>query len=483
MKIRRNTPCPCGSGKKHKHCCEGQRDWETIFQSSSALVRNLTIRGKNLLFLDGLAGILDLDPAGGQIDWPALKSRITEDHVAAIFSLVRDIWPNGHDLNRVLADAGDLPGVYTGSYVPESVTQGLARHSLYSDTILMFDPFIYPGNQYPEYDPLQRPDRYVSNTIKCLYIWLSLSSWIYAGILKMIRSPSDFDSDLRWDSWQEENRREKDHPELRNMIEEMVKNPDTLVGDPKWMREYILLSSPDDVVVEQLSEGGYSKPEIESFLRYRESKKRAHPYYTERRQDELHISSFGECHSVARRVANTVGGFMLTDSSVKWRMIELERKDTGADLGLWEPFASAVQRTDLKYLDGIPLNRCLELRQDGLLDGMRTFLRQVWSSSRTDGDFSRAAAEQFAGELDAQVAVADAEWRKIDTKLAQWFVGEVAAGLATAPSIGLANAGWVGASLVVLGGAHLADAHRKRRNLPERLPGAFFIEPRRTHLR
>lgn len=27
--ISRNDPCPCGSGKKHKHCCEGAPDPRT----------------------------------------------------------------------------------------------------------------------------------------------------------------------------------------------------------------------------------------------------------------------------------------------------------------------------------------------------------------------------------------------------------------------------------------------------------------------
>lgn len=24
---RRNDPCPCGSGRKYKHCCEGETSW------------------------------------------------------------------------------------------------------------------------------------------------------------------------------------------------------------------------------------------------------------------------------------------------------------------------------------------------------------------------------------------------------------------------------------------------------------------------
>lgn len=36
MSVGRNEPCPCGSGKKHKHCCAGKKErtpqsmWTTV---------------------------------------------------------------------------------------------------------------------------------------------------------------------------------------------------------------------------------------------------------------------------------------------------------------------------------------------------------------------------------------------------------------------------------------------------------------------
>ena len=32
VKVGRNDPCPCGSGKKYKHCCEGKRGKLTPLQ-------------------------------------------------------------------------------------------------------------------------------------------------------------------------------------------------------------------------------------------------------------------------------------------------------------------------------------------------------------------------------------------------------------------------------------------------------------------
>lgn len=31
MKPQRNAPCPCGSGSKYKHCCEGKKTQQPIW--------------------------------------------------------------------------------------------------------------------------------------------------------------------------------------------------------------------------------------------------------------------------------------------------------------------------------------------------------------------------------------------------------------------------------------------------------------------
>ena len=41
MSVGRNEPCPCGSGKKHKHCCAGKKErtpqsmWTTVLVAFS----------------------------------------------------------------------------------------------------------------------------------------------------------------------------------------------------------------------------------------------------------------------------------------------------------------------------------------------------------------------------------------------------------------------------------------------------------------
>jgi hypothetical protein len=476
--IGRNSHCLCGSGKKYKKCCLGKKDWEKIIQQPD-FTKHLTVRGKNTLFLNGVASILGLDPAQRQFEWSLLKERMTPDRVGKIHQHLAEVWPSADDLERLLKEVGSLSGLYSGTYTPDAIIRSVTRHALYSDSIMLFDPLIYPGSVRPEFDPIIHPEKHVSQTIKGLYIWFSLAPLLSSGILKIIRSPADYDHALRWNSLLEEEDRVKRHPELKELIDKFVKTADIKDGEFGWMTEYFELSLSDEQVFELMKPHGFSKEELDCFLQYRERKKRSHPFYTERRHDELWMATQGECYGMARCVAEMSGAFLLTDNQVRWKMIEIDRREAKVDDSGWEPFASGVQNSALKYLKDISLNDCLKLRSDGLLDRMRSFLRRVWAKSQIGSEFSKATAEQFTAELSDEIAAAEAEWEKIDANLFKWFAGEFAATLAAAPSIGLANAGWLAASLSILGIANLTEAQISRRNLPRRMPGAFFLEPQK----
>jgi len=481
VKIGRNLPCPCGSGEKYKSCCEGKKDWGKLSMSGD-FPRHLTLRGKNLYFLHGAASILGINPLREKINWPDLKKRITPEHVGRIYELVKMVWPSASDLKRALeAEREDLSGIYIGDYTPEDIIQNITRHALYSDSIYIFDPLTYPGSLRPEFDPITYPEKHVSQTIKCLFIWLSLAPLIESGILRIIRSPADFDHAMRWDSLITEQQRFAQHPELdklkKKVAEETVAAKS---GETGWMTEWAILSYPDEAIIEMLEENGHEQEEIARYLIYRKTLKDSHPYYTDRRSSELIQATIGECHCMARHVAEMSGSFLLTDNPVRWKVIEIERMDAQVNDSVWEPFAATMQNAPLKYLNGVSLENCLKLRDDGLLLRMRSFLRLVWARSRIGEDFSRATAEQFSAELGEEVAAAETEWKSIDKKLTTWFAAEAAAALAAVPTIEIASSGWLAASLGVAGMANLADAHMRRKGLIQKMPGAFFLEPKKA---
>lgn len=52
MSVARNAPCPCGSGRKHKHCCAGKTPWHKQPAVTGGLVGVVLLIG---LVLAGMA--------------------------------------------------------------------------------------------------------------------------------------------------------------------------------------------------------------------------------------------------------------------------------------------------------------------------------------------------------------------------------------------------------------------------------------------
>src|SRR5438046_2546856 len=105
MKIPPNNPCPCRSGKKFKKCCRGHVDWESIFDDPRKdPAEYLSLRGKNIFFLERIADALQLDKLHSPIDRPSFKRKFTANAVRAIAEAIVVTWPSGKDLKRALSE-------------------------------------------------------------------------------------------------------------------------------------------------------------------------------------------------------------------------------------------------------------------------------------------------------------------------------------------------------------------------------------------
>ena len=146
IKIGRNDPCPCYSGLKYKQCCEGKIDWESILKrGDNSYIKYLSTRGKNLTFIEKIAGILQLDNID-EYSNEKFKKAFTPNAVRNIYDLIPKIWPDYDDLERILKlESNLLTSLYIGNYTPATISNGIKRHSLYNEKILLIDPFQDPG--------------------------------------------------------------------------------------------------------------------------------------------------------------------------------------------------------------------------------------------------------------------------------------------------------------------------------------------------
>jgi tetratricopeptide (TPR) repeat protein len=58
MKPSRNDPCPCGSGKKYKHCCERKSESRPIFSASESSQLQLLLNAKKYAEIEAKAAVL-----------------------------------------------------------------------------------------------------------------------------------------------------------------------------------------------------------------------------------------------------------------------------------------------------------------------------------------------------------------------------------------------------------------------------------------
>src|SRR5713101_7588440 len=101
-KIKRNQPCPCLSGEKFKSCCFGKVDWEAMIQHGRAYRPFLSVRGRNLYFVNRISEALQLDTLGKARSLKDYKAAFTADAVRKIHEAIMEVWPPNIDIFEVL---------------------------------------------------------------------------------------------------------------------------------------------------------------------------------------------------------------------------------------------------------------------------------------------------------------------------------------------------------------------------------------------
>jgi len=484
FKVKRNDACPCESGKKYEKCCEGHLDWNKVYRSESDWRQHLSIRGRNIYFVNRLRDILQLDTIAKARSLKDYKNAFTANAVKKIHEAVMEIWPPDIDIVTTLGRAStEVSGLYIGDYGPEYIFKGIVRHSIYANKILIIDPFVYPRSVRDQFNPIIEPEQYRSQTLKNTNFWFALLPWIEAGIVEVIRTPADFDHQLNWESLKRQQKKFEENMELKKALEDSVQELEKRHMDKRSYQQ-LLLGAPDFYIKRlfdelDLGKNGYS---AEAFLEYINRERERDPDFLEpidpdSKSGHLHMMTTGSSYDIAQLTASITGSYLVTDLPSKWREIEIDRDSHHAENKVWTPFSKAIQNANLRYLNGLRLDHALTLRMEGRLHSLRTFLRRVWKDACTEDPFDETNAYLLAEELHEKVQEAEEEWKKIDQDLIKIIGVELSAGfLAAGPLIAAGHAEFLAAAAVTIGATTLAASTAKRRRFPDRFPAAFFMK-------
>ena len=481
-KVNRNDACPCLSGEKYKKCCLGKVDWEAVFREDLDERPYLSVRGRNLMFVKRVLDILQLNSPREIQSLKDYKSAFTPKAVREIHEVALDVWPQNIDIVAALKrSSGTVSGLYIGDYSPDYLTRAIVRHSIYANKILLVDPFIYPASVRDEYNPILNPEPYRAQTLRNVNLWFSLLPWVQAGLVELIRPPSDFDRRLNWTLMTAERKKFDEMEELKKASGESVDEL-SVRHKQKLMNQQLLLGAPDSYIRHMFEELGLGKDglSVEDFLKSIHEEREQDPDFLEpmepNAEGQFHIMSTGTSYLSAKITAGITGSYLFTDLFVRWREIELDRESQSAENQVWAPFAKALQNTSLRYLNNLQLQHALTLRREGRLEALRGFLLRVWKAASTANPFDAANAVLLAEELGQRIRDAEQEWKKIDDEVLKFAAPVAATGLlAAGPLIAAGHGYFLAAAVAAAGLGPLVDSTRKRRTFPDRFPAAFFM--------
>ena len=444
----------------------------------------LSVREKNLAFLDRLGEVFYLDADHKPKPLSEYKRAFTTGRVRDIHEEVVRLWPKTMDINKTLAETrASVSGLYIGDYTPEQLLQGIVRHSLYAEKLLIADPFTYAHSVRPEYNPTLNPEQYRTQTLRNVNLWLRLAPWIKAGIVEIIRTPDDFSHQLKWDALKEQQKKFAESPELQDAARITVEELKARHTE-KWKYRDLVLSLPDKPLLQKLAEledpaKGITK---EALLEHVRKQRAEDPDFldvagTGEENAQLQMMSTGAAYNMAKLTASLTGSYLVTDLTVKWREIELDRAGRSAETDVWSPFAKSFQEVELRYLNNVSIEDAFRLREEQRLSTLRTFLRGVWKQACDPASFDKVNGRLLADELAAGVAKARAEWDKIDQDLLKTAVaGTGASLLAAGPMIASGHGLFLAAAAIAGGIGSLAAAARGRKSFPDEFPAAFFLK-------
>jgi hypothetical protein len=361
--------------------------------------------------------------------------------------------------------------LYLGEYEPELMLENVFRFCLYTDEILLTNPFPNPNLIADKYNPISHPDGWRLQTLRLVFHLVLLAPWIDAGLVVLIPDPGDFDRALRM--------------KTRNLAMERLKgwepsdeDVDGSMLKHRTMRTFLL--SPRDYLDETVRRMDPDLPEdkIKSFLDYVEQERIRGPLLPnetlDQMSDQMEMGHSGANLEMGMYICQATGAFPYTNLKFRWKEILSAREDLDPTAQVWSPLTNAFQQLQFKFLDKVDSKFACSIRQDGRLEGFRSYLRKIWNSVGGEPDLgkSESLARDFRDELTQTYNESEAEWDAIDRDLVKYGGATVAGAIAMGKmSLGLPAAGFA-----IAGIAELIQTAMKKRAFRKRVPMSVFID-------
>ncbi len=404
--------------------------------------------------------------------WSKVKTGMSDGQVRELYRFVADLWPVDTDPRYIMpAPDSSLRALYLGENEPELMLQNVFRFCLYADQILLINPFDNPNVMAEEFNPIVHPGEWRIQTLRVVYQLRLLAPWIDAGLVVLIPDPGDFNRALRVKTWDLAAARLKGwEPSSEDLDASMMKQ--------RTRRSFLL--APRGYLERMAREAnpGISDDEVRRLMDYVERERAEDPLLPndtlDRMPGQMMAARMGANLEMGMYICQATGAFPYTNVKFRWKEILGAKQDLDATAQIWSPLTQAFQQLTFKFLDNVDSRFAYSIRQEGRLEGFRSYMRKLWAAVGGEPDPSKceALARDFGDELSGAFKAAQSEWEAIDRELAKWatrFAG-------TAMAAGVFSPAFAAGGFAVAGLGEIIHAEMKRREFRKTVPMSVFID-------
>jgi hypothetical protein len=413
------------------------------------------------------------DIFGMERPWNKVKDGMTEAQIREFYRFIADLWPINTNPQIIMPTPDDstLRALYLGENEPEMMLENVFRFCLYADQIILVNPFDNPNLMAEKYNPIHHPSEWKLQTIRLVFHLMLLTPWIEAGLVVLIPDPGDFNRQLRVQTWDLATKR---------LAGWKASDQDVDQSAMKARTRRMMLLFPRDYMERMAREAnpGISDDDVQKLMEHIDQERANDPLLPndtiDRIGGQMEAGRMGANLEMGLYICQATGAFPYTNVKFRWNEILGARQDLDATAQVWSPLTNAFQQLKFKFLDNVDSKFACSIRQEGRLEGFRSFMRHLWNTVGGEPDPSKSAvlARDFRDELTQAFNSAQADWDAINRELLKWAVPTIGGAIATgALSLALPVAGFAAAGV-----AEIIQAEMKRREFRRKVPMSVFID-------